>query len=139
MEENQKIEINETSVKDYSENFLQNSKSNPFYDKNVFFTQKLRGSKYKQFQVIGNLGGIPTNSEFTSDTDFYIISDLVFEELKQGKKDTQLADLENKINAKGKKHSKLKILTEKVFLEHIQQRCLTINDQVTFDLIKDVL
>ncbi len=105
----------------------------------MFFTQKLRGSKHKQFQVIGNLGGIPTDSEFTSDTDFYIISDLIFEELNKGNKDIQFVELEKKINAKGKKHTKLKILTEKVFLEHIQKRCLTINDQVTLNLIKEVL
>jgi hypothetical protein len=139
MEENEKIEINEASVNSYSENFLQKSKSNQFYDKQVFFTQKLCCSRHKQFQVIGNLGGIPTDTEFTPETDFYIISDFIFEELKQGFKDNQLIELEDKLNAKGKKYGKLKILTEKVFLEHIQQRCLMINDQVTLDLIKDVL
>lgn len=96
MEETKKIEINEASVNNYSEIFLETSKPNQFYDKNVFFTQKLRDSKYNQFQVIGNLGGLPTDSEFTSETDFYIISDFIFEELKRGIIDSQLVELEKK-------------------------------------------
>lgn len=139
MEENERIEINENSVNVFSEIFLEKSKPNQFYDKNVFFTQKLRGSKYNQFQVIGNLGGIPTDSEFTSDTDFYIISEFIFEELKRGIIDNQLVELEKKLNSKGKKHAKLKILTEKVFLEHIQKKCLNINDQVTLHLIRELI
>lgn len=139
MEKNEKIEINENSVNAFSEIFLEKSKPNQFYDKNVFFTQKLRGSKYNQFQVIGNLGGLPTDSEFTTDTNFYIISDFIFEELKSGFMDTQLIELEKKLNSKGKKHTKLKVLTEKVFLEHIHKRCLNINDQVTLHLIRELI
>jgi hypothetical protein len=133
MEENVIIEITENSLNAFSEKFLEKSKPNQFYDKNVFFTQKLRGSKYNQFQVIGNLGGIPT------DTDFYIISDFIFEEVKCGIIDTQLVELGKKLNSKGKKHTKLKVLTEKVFLEHIHKRCLKINDQVTLHLISKLI
>lgn len=139
MEETEKIVINETSINNFIEIFLEKSKPNQFYDKNVFFTQKLRGLKNNQFQMIGNLGGLPTESEFTSDTDFYIISDFIFEELKRGNIDAQLIELEKKINSKGKKHTKLKVLTEKILLEHIHKRCLSINDQVTLNLIREVI
>lgn len=139
MEENEKIEINENTINTFSEIFLEKSKPNQFYDKNVFFTQKLRGSKYNQFQVIGNLGGLPTDSEFSADTDFYIISDFNIDELKRGIFNDQLIELEKKINSKGKKHSKLKILTEKVFLKHIHERCLNINDQATLHLILELI
>jgi hypothetical protein len=139
MEQIEKIEINETSIKSFIEVFLENSKPNQFYDKNVFFTQKLRCSKYNQFQVIGNLGGLPIDSDFSSDTDFYIISDFIFEELKRGNIDSQIIELEKKINSKGKKHAKLKVLTEKVFIEHIHERCLNINDQVTLNLIRELI
>ncbi|EIA08619.1 hypothetical protein [Flavobacterium frigoris] len=107
--------------------------------KMYFFSQKLRGSKYNQFQVIGNLGGLPTDAEFSGDTDFFIISDFIIEELKRGIKDEQLIELEKKINSKGKKHTKLKVLTEKVFLEHIHERCLNINDQSTLHLIREII
>jgi len=140
MEENGKIEINENSINTFSEIFLEKSKPNQFYDKNVFFSKKLRGSKYIQFQVIGNLGGFPTDAEFSvADTDFFIISDFIIEELKRGIKDEQLIELEKKINLKEKKHTKLKILTEKVFLKHIYERCLNINDQATLHLIRELI
>lgn len=139
MEQTEKIEINENSINSFIEIFLEKSKPNQFYDKNVFFTQKLQGSKNNQFQVIGNLGGLPTNTEFSSDTDYYIISDFIFEELKLGNIDSQLIELEKKINSKGKKHTKLKVLTEKVFLKHIHERCLNINDQVTLNLIRELI
>jgi hypothetical protein len=139
MEETEKIEISETSVNNFIKIFVDKCKPNQFYDKNVFFTQNLRGSKNNQFQVIGNLGGLPTDSDFSSDTDFYIISDFIFEELKRGNMNSQLIELEKKINSKGKKHTKLKVLTEKVFLEHIQNRCLNINDRVTLNLIIDLI
>lgn len=139
MEENKKIEINENSINTFSEIFLKKSKSNQFYNKTVFFTQNLRGSKHNQFQVIGNLGGLPAESEFSADTDFYIISDFIVKELKRGIIDEQLIELGKKINSKGKKYSKLKVLTEKVFLEHIHERCLSINDQATLDLIREII
>ena len=139
MEENEKIEINENSINTFSEIFLEKSKPNQFYDKNVFFSKKIRGSKYNQFQVIGNLGGVPTDAEFSSDTDFFIISDFIIEELKRGIKDEQLIELEKKLNSKGKKHTKLKVLTEKVYLKHIHERCLNINDQATLHLIRELI
>lgn len=139
MQEAETININETTINKYVELFKLKSSPNQFYNKNVFFSQKLLGLKYKQFQVIGNLGGHPTDSKFTTDVDYYIISNTIVEELKQGIMDSQLVDLENKLNLKGKKYDNLTILTEKVFIEHIYQRCLSINDQVTLNLIKHLI
>lgn len=139
MKELETEKLNLETINKYCELFIEQSKSNQFYNKNVFFTQKLEGSKYNQFQVIGNLGGIPSESEFTSETDFYIISNEILKDLKNGNIDNQILELEKKINSKGKKHTKLKILTEKIFLEHIHKRCLEINDQVTLNLIKNII
>ncbi|MFN3783357.1 MAG: hypothetical protein ACK4R6_05540 [Spirosomataceae bacterium] len=139
MKDNGRIEISKSSIDTLSELFLEKSRLNQFYDKNVFFTQNLKGFKYNQFQVIGNLGGHPTDTEFSTDTDFYIISDLIVEDLRRGLKNEQLTELENKINSKGKKHTKLKILTEKVFLRYVYERCSSINDQVTLNLIRELI
>lgn len=139
MKEFEKIEIDEKSINEYSKIFIEQCKSNQFYNKNTFFTENLRGSKHNQFQVIGNLGGFPTQTEIIGDTDFFIISDFDIEELRNGNVSKKLIELEKSYNSKGKKHTKLKILTEKVFLEHIHQRCLEINDQVTLNLIKDLI
>lgn len=139
MKEFDKIELNENSINEYSKLFIEQSKSNQFYNKNVFFTENLCGSKYNYFQVIGNLGGIPTQTEFTGETDFFIISDFDFEELKKGNIANSLINLEKNYNNKGKRHTKLKILTESVFIKHIYQRCLEINDNVTLELIKELI
>jgi hypothetical protein len=131
--------LNLETINKHCKLFIEQSKSNQFYNKNVFFTQKLKGSQYNQFQVIGNLGGIPSDSEFTSETGFYIISNKIFEDLENGFIDYQIAELEKKINSKGKKYSKLKILTEKVFLEHIHKRCSYLNDKSTLHLIRELI
>ncbi len=135
--ENQKLNFETINI--HNNLFIEKSKSNQFYNKNVFFTQKLKGSKYNQFQVIGNLGGIPSDNEFNSETDFYIISEEIMQDLKNGKIDNQIVELEKKINAKGKKHIKLKILTENIFLEHIYKRCSDINDNATLHLIRELV
>lgn len=139
MKELETEKLNFESINKHCKSFIEQSESNQFYNKNVFFTQKLEGSKNNQFQVIGNLGGIPSDTEFTSETDFYIIANKIFEALEIGHIDNQIAELEKKINLKGKKHTKLKILTEKVFLEHIHKRCLDINDKSTLHLIRELI
>ena len=128
-----KIDIN--SIEKFSNEFLINSKSNPFYDKNVFFTKGLRADKYLEFQIIGNMGGHSNDYDFSIGTDFYIVADSLIEELGTGTKDPQLVELEKKINAKGKKHKKLKILSERAFLQHMLKRSHEIDDKVTLDLI----
>ena len=129
------IAIDIETIKRYSTDFLTNSKSNPFYNKNVFFSHGLKTSKYIEFQIIGNLGGLGDDYEFNSETDFYIIADTLIEDLKIGKTDHQLEQLEKKLNAKGKKYEKLKILSETAFLQHIRQRCDEIGDSVTSHLV----
>ncbi|PRZ19579.1 hypothetical protein [Flavobacterium granuli] len=139
MENNEYIKIGLEQIEKYSSEFLEKSKPNQFYDKSIFFTQNLNGSKHNHFQIIGNLGGYPTESEFLSETNFYIISEKIINDLKNGNLDNQIIELEKKLNAKGKKHSKLKILTEKVFLKHIEERSLNIGDMVTLELVNKIL
>ena len=134
-----KILVNIDFFDSNSSAFLEGSKSNQFYGKNVFFTQKLKGYKYNQFQVIGNLGGIPNDSEYDTSTEFYVVSDTLYEELKTGNKDTQLVELEERLNLKGKKYNNMNICTEQVFLKYIYNRCSKINDQVTLNLIQDLI
>jgi len=138
MNEQQHVTINLDNIEKFSNEFLTNIKSNPFYNKNVFFTQGLRATKYIEFQIIGNLGGHANDYEFNTETDYYIIADNFINDLRTGKKDTQLQQLEKKINAKGKKHENLEILSETAFLKHIRKRCQEIGDNVTLDLINQV-
>jgi hypothetical protein len=117
------ITIDNITIEKFSDDFLTTSRSNPFYNKNIFFTQGLRTTKYTEFQIIGNLGGWANDYEFNTETDYYIIADSLLKDLRMGMKDEQLQQLEKKINAKGKKHEKLKIISESAFLKHIKKRC----------------
>jgi hypothetical protein len=125
--------------------FLNNSKSNPFYNKNVFFTDKLKGNKLLEFQIIGNLGGWATDSEFTIDTDYFIISDTFMDEISLEKENHPvLKMLNDKLFTYSKaekriinnyKYNDLIIISEDAFLSHVMKRCNIINDNVTKDLI----
>jgi hypothetical protein len=132
------ILINRTTIENSTSNFLLNSKTNPFYNKNIFFTGGLRGNRFVYFQILGNLGGTANDFDFSIQTDYYVISDSIIEKLILGIKDIQLEELEQKINAKGKKYKHLQIITEEALLKHIMKRCLSINDQVTLNLITSV-
>ena len=135
MIQKERIKIDYETIELYSLDFLATSQSNPFCNRNVFFTQGLKTSKYIEFQIIGNLGGLGIDYEFSSETDFYIIADNLIADLKEGKTDHQLDQLEKKLNAKGNKYEKLKILSESAFLQHIRQRCDAIGDNVTSHLV----
>lgn len=123
-----------------SKSFVNESKSNPFYDKNVFFTQELRASnKLYEFQIIGNLGGWADDTSFGNETDFYIVSESYMQKLKLGDKPNQIIDLETRINAKGKKHKNLKIISENTFLNFCKKRSDEINDTSTNHYINLVI
>jgi hypothetical protein len=138
METKKHITIDSDTIDKFSNDFLESNISNPFYDKNIFFTQGLRTTKYIEFQIIGNLGGHPDDIEFNAATDYYVIADSLLEDMVKGLKDSQLQELEKKINSKGKKHEKLTIISEAAFLKHIKKRCDEIGDNVTLNLITQV-
>lgn len=139
MSENKYIKIDAETIEKFSNEFLLSSKSNPFYNKNVFFTSGLRTLKYNEFQIIGNLGGWANDNEFNTKTDYFIIADRLIDDLKEGKVDEQIQQLEIIINAKGKKYKKLKIISEIALLNHIVKRCYEINDKVNLRLLNKIL
>jgi|GEM_PF-5443478 len=138
MKEFDKIKIDQESINEYSKLFFEQSAINEFSNKNIFFTDNLI-SQNNEFQIIGNLGGIPSQQEFKNETDYLIISNHDFELVKNGFVTDFLLQVEKKYNAKGKKHSKLKILTEAVFLNYVRTRCDKINDTATSFLLNKVL
>ena len=118
--------------------FLSSSEQNAFYGKNVYFTQGLIKDKYVYFQILGNLGAMATDFDFSPQTEFFIISRVLVDKLREGLKDTQLVDLEGKLNAKGKKYTHLQIISADTLLKFVENRCLVINDQVPLNLINRV-
>ena len=138
MDGENRITINPAFIKRSSESFLSNNKSNPFYDKHVFFTQGLRASKYTEFQIIGNLGGRGDDIEYNSQTDYFVVADSIINALKQGVNNKELMELEERLNAKGKRIN-VKILSESALLRHVHRRCMEIGDEVTLALINRIL
>lgn len=137
MKEFEKIKINENSINEYSKLFIEQSAVNEFSNKNTYFTNNLKKQQI-EFQIIGNLGGIPTQREFKGETDFLIISNHDFDLIKNGFVSDFLLQVEKSYNAKGKKHTKLKILTEDVFLQYVKERCEKFNDVATTNLLNRI-
>ncbi|MRT94367.1 hypothetical protein [Ancylomarina sp. 16SWW S1-10-2] len=136
--------VNYRYIKEQIFKFTKNSKSNPFYNKNVVFTEKLRDSKYKEFQIIGNLGGWGDDKELTIDTDYLIISDVIISEIIENENHPLLNELNEKFNVISKtekkrirnyKYKNIQIISEEVFLNHIMCRCNEINDTVNKKII----
>lgn len=139
--------INYEYIKEQVSRFINDSKSNPFYNKNVVFTEKLKGSKYKEFQIIGNLGGWADEKELTIDTDYFIIADSIMKEISIDQSHPLLQELNDKFNVYSKvekkrirnyKYKNLQIISEEVFLNHVMRRCDEIKDTVTGKLINSL-
>lgn len=139
MTDQQHITINYETINKFSVEFTNLAKSNPFYNKDVFFTEGFGDKRFIEYQIVGNLGGHPNDYEFNVQTDFYIIADSLINDLRQSKKSTQLKHLEEKLNDKGKKYQHLWIISESAFLKHVHKRCIEIGDKVTLALINKVL
>lgn len=139
-----KIIVNIDFFKKQNKLFLENSKSNPFYDKNIYFTQGLKGDKYRQFQLLGNLGAWADDDEFSIETDFYIISDLLMKDLENDPKHKLFCSLYHRINVYLKvekgifanyKYEKLQFISESTMHKHVLKRCNEIGDINTKELI----
>ena len=131
MDEEKCITIDLTYIERSSNGFLANIKTNPFYDKHVFFTQGLKASKYVEFQIIGNLEGRGDDIEYNSQTDYFIVSDSIIAAMMMGIPNDEITNLEQKMNAKGGKRISVKILSETALLRHVHKRCVEIGDEVT--------
>ncbi len=138
------IKVDLEFIENQISSFLKNSKSNPFYDKNICFTKGLKGNKYIEFQIIGNLGGWANDEELTIYTYYFIISDKYMKEIKENENHPIIKMLNDKLNVdsaaekkriRNYKYNVLTILSEDAFLKHVMKRCNMINDNVTKDLI----
>ena len=139
MEKKKKLKkIDYRYILNSSEVFLNESKSNPFYKKKVFFSEELR-DKFCEFQIVGNLGGLGDNISFDNKTDYYIVSDKFMNLLKIGNQPNQIIELEKKINTSHKKLKNLKIISENSFLLQCKKRCDEINDLSSASLLNRVI
>ncbi|PXY02375.1 hypothetical protein DF185_06930 [Marinifilum breve] len=136
--------VNVDYFKEQNKIFENTNNSNPFYDKNVLFSKKLKGNKYSEFQIIGNFGGWADDSELTIETDYYIISNTLMNEIKSNPLHPIIENLNNVLNVysaaekkkiRNYKYKNLQIISEESFLRFVENRCKEINDTVTLNLI----
>lgn len=127
--------------------FHQSQKSNPFYNKNVVFSDKLLGNKYLKFQIIGNLGGWVNETELSKEVDFFIISKSLKDEIENNSSHPFLEQLNSLLNVysitekkkiRNYKFKKLQIISEESFLKFIAKRCKEIDDRATMTLIDKI-
>lgn len=135
MKKKKKIIIDENFLlKD--ENFILNKAPlNYLYGKNIFFTNDFSNDRSFFFQIVGNLGAYANDYKIDNSIDIFILSDLIFNNFKNGIKEDILVILEKKLNSKGHPLKDLVIITESTLIDFVKKRILHCNDIVTQHLL----
>lgn len=124
--ESTSFEITITQIEDDSKEFLKRNKYNDFSHKKVYFSPELSIERIAAFQHVGNCSGYghDYDTEEISNSDFFVISDKIIEELKNGIKNKSIIDFEKLRNEAQNRGSvgSIKLLSESTFLEYIECR-----------------
>jgi DNA polymerase-3 subunit epsilon len=120
------FEIRPEQIEKDSESFLTRNKYNDLSNKKVYFSSDLSIEKTTAFQHVGNCGGYghDYDKEEIPDSDYFVVSDKLIEDLKKGIKSKSIIDFEklkNKAQNRGDLHL-VKLLSESAFLEYIERR-----------------
>jgi DNA polymerase III subunit epsilon len=119
-------EIKLEQVKKDSEAFLQRNKYNDFSGKNVYFTPELSINRTEAFQHVGNCSGYGHDYDIEEipNSDFFVISDKILQDLGNGLKHKSILDFEQlRSNAQNRGNVKsIKLLSESTFLEYMLRR-----------------
>lgn len=117
-----KIILNEEYIIKHNTYLLNEAPLNYLYGKEVFFTGGLNHHKYHMYGIVGLLGGHPNDYEFDNSISVFVMSDSLFDQMKNGVKDEILILLENKLNSKGYPSDNLLITTESSLIDFVQKR-----------------
>jgi len=120
------FEIKIEQIESDSQTFLNRNKYNDFSNKNVYFSSELSIERTTAFQNVGNCSGYghDYDTEIIPLSDYFVISDKIILELKEGKKNKSILDFEqirNDAQNRGNVSS-IKLLSESTFLEYIKRR-----------------
>jgi hypothetical protein len=117
-----KIILNEDYlIKDRT--FLLNSAPlNYLYDKEVFFTDGLNHNKFHLYGILGLLGGHANDYELSSSISVFVLSDSLYDQMKNGIKNKVLVLLESKLNSPGQSFKNLLIITESSLIDFVKKR-----------------
>ena len=120
------FEIKTEQIEDDSLAFLKRNKYNDFSNKKVYFSSDLSIERTTAFQHVGNCSGY--GHDYDTDeiptSDYFVISDKLITDLKNGIKNKSIIDFEklrNEAQNRGNLSS-VKLLSESTFLEYMERR-----------------
>jgi len=124
--ESTNFEITTTQIANDSSEFLKQNKYNAFSGKNIYFSTDLKINRFKAFQHVGDCSGYghDYDKEEISNSDFFVISDILIKGLEEGIKDKTIIDFEQiRNNAQNQGNVKsIKLISEEAFVEYIERR-----------------
>ena len=142
----EKIIINEDYLNENITQLLNDAELNYLYGKDVFFTDGFNQNKSIMFQMIGNLGAYANDYEYDDSINVFVLSDSLYNQIKNGFRDEILKKVERKLNSK--KESKEKplpitdkkplVITEASLIDFVKKRASYYKDEVTHNLINSL-
>jgi hypothetical protein len=139
----EKIIINEVYLNENITQLLNDAELNYLYGKDVFFTAGFSQNKSSMFQMIGNLGAYANDYEYDDSINVFVLSDSLYNQIKNGFKDEILKKVERKLNSKKESEEKFLpitdkkplVITESSLIDFVKKRTLYYNDPVTQGLL----
>jgi DNA polymerase III subunit epsilon len=124
--EQSSFEIKIDLIKEHSMILLQRNKYNDFSHKNVYFSSDLSIERTKAFQMVGNCSGFghDYDNDVIAESDYFVISDKLIEQLKNGIKAKSIMDFE-KLISKAKMNGTARntlLIDESTFFEYMKRR-----------------
>lgn len=126
------IEIKEIEM--HSEAFLKRNKYNDFSNKKVFFSTDLSIERTTAFQYVGNCSGYGHDYDIDEIpfSDFFVISDKLIEDLRNGIKNKSIIDFE-KLRSEAQNQGaagSTRLISESTFLEYMGRRIKFQNGEI---------
>lgn len=124
--ENSNFEITIDLINNNSKDLLERKIINEFASKDVYFSDNFEIQINQAFQLIGNLSGYGHNYDFTTETNYFIISNKEIEDLKNNIKSSKINEVEQymylRVNAKDndKNNSNLIVISEQCLYDYYE-------------------
>lgn len=124
--ENSNFEITIDLIKKNSTELLERKIINEFAGKDVYFSDNFEIQINSAFQLIGNLSGYGHNYDFSTETNYFIISNNEIKDLEKNIKSTKINEIEQhmylRVNAKDneKNNSNLIVISEQCLYDYYE-------------------
>ena len=124
--ENSNFEITIDLINKNSKELLERKIINEFASKDVYFSDNFEIQINQAFQLIGNLSGYGHNYDFTTETNYFIVSNKEIKDLENNIKSAKINEIEeymySRVNAKDneKNNSNLIVISEQCLYDYYE-------------------